>query len=65
MIATQPASYPEPRTEALIFVSRKSWDEPQRLHQALPGSRIEHVLYGTYVLIVEPGGARKLAARDQ
>jgi hypothetical protein len=32
------------------IISRRSWDELHRWHEALPGSRVEHVLYGIYVL---------------
>jgi hypothetical protein len=64
--APQSALYPEPRMEALMvlfrIVSRVSWDELQSLHKAFSGSRVEHVLYGIYVLIILPGSARELAS---
>lgn len=64
MIVPQEEFYPEPRTNALVMlfriISRKSWDDLQSLHEAYPGSRVEHVLYGIYALIIEPGGARRL-----
>ena len=42
------------------IISRRSWDELHRWREALPGSRIEHVLYGMYVLIIPQGGTREL-----
>jgi hypothetical protein len=66
MIAPQSEFYPEPQTESLLIlfriISRKSWNELQSWHDAFPGSRVEHILYGVYVLIIEPGGARRLAS---
>ncbi|PLS85654.1 MAG: hypothetical protein CYG60_11440 [Actinobacteria bacterium] len=65
MDAPQEAFYPEPRTEDIMvlfrIISRESWDELQDLHEALPGSRIEHLLYGLYVLFIGPGGAKETA----
>ena len=43
------------------IISRRSWDELHRWHEALPGSRIEHVIFGIYVLIIPQGGAKELA----
>lgn len=66
MIAPQEESYPEPSSEALMVLfrisSRKSWDELQGLHEAFPGSRVEHILHCIYVLVIEPGGAKRSAA---
>ena len=66
MIAPQPESYPKPRTESLVIlfriISRESWEELRSWHEAFPGSRLEHVLHGIYVLVVEPGGARRVAS---
>ena len=52
-----------PETSVISFriISRKSWDELQGWREAFPGSQVEHVLYGIYVLIVPPGGARRIA----
>ena len=65
MIAPQTEFYPEPRMEALMvlfrIISRESWDELQSLHKAFSESRVEHVLYGIYVLIILPGGVRERA----
>jgi hypothetical protein len=65
VVASQEEFYPEPQTETLLIlfriVSRKSWDDLQGWHEAFPGSRVEHVLHGIYVLVVEPGGTRRLA----
>ncbi len=57
-------SIPEdPETLAVLFriISRRSWDELQGWHRALPGSRVEHIKHGIYVLTVEPGGANSVA----
>lgn len=53
--------YPDKALMVLFrIISRRSWDELQSWHKALPGSRVEHLMYGLYVLHVEPGGARSL-----
>ena len=56
--------YPEPDTKTLMImfriISRRSWDELQSWQRALPGSRVEHLMHGLYVLIVETGGARRI-----
>ncbi len=54
-------SPPEPLVVLFRIIGRRSWDELQGWHRALPGSRVEHVMYGIYALIVEPGGTRGLA----
>jgi len=53
-----------PETLAVLFriISRRSWDELQSWHRALPGSRVERLMFGLYVLHVPPGGAKELAA---
>ena len=56
-----PDSPPETLIVLFRIISRRSWDELHRWHEALPGSRVEHVLYGIYVLIVPQGGATELA----
>ena len=53
-----------PETLIVLFkiISRRSWDELHHWHEeALPGSRVEHVLYGIYALIIPQGGTRELA----
>ncbi len=44
------------------IVGRRSWDELQSWHRALPGSHVEYVLFGIYALVVEPGGTKEIAA---
>lgn len=65
MDAPREEFYPEPRTEALMVlfrvISRRSWNDLQSWREAIPGSRVEHILYGIYALTVPPGGARRLA----
>ena len=53
----------QPETLIVLFkiISRRSWDELHRWHEALPGSRIEHILYGIYALIIPQGGTGELA----
>lgn len=64
MDAPQSELYPEPRTETLLIlfriIGRESWDRLRAWRAALPGSRIEHLMFGLYVLIVPPGGAREI-----
>ena len=67
MNVPQEEFYSEAPPENLIIlfriISRRSWDRLQGLHEAFfPGSRVEHVLHDSYVLIIEPGGARRSAA---
>jgi hypothetical protein len=66
MITPPEEFYTESPRETLMIlfriISRKSWNELQSWHDAFPGSRVEHILYGVYVLIIEPGGARRLAS---
>jgi hypothetical protein len=52
-----------PETLIVLFkiISRRSWDELHRWHEALPGSHVEHVLYGIYALIIPQGGAKEIA----
>lgn len=65
MTVPQYEFYPEPRTEALMvafrIISRRSWDELQSWHEACPGSTVEHVQHGVYVLHVRAGGTKEVA----
>src|SRR5829696_7902519 len=64
-VILDPSSLHHSPPESLIvlfkIISRRSWDELHRWHEALPGSRIEHVLYGIYMLVIPQGGAREIA----
>lgn len=64
MDAPTESFYTEEESISVLFrvISRRSWDELQSWHKALPGSRVEHLMYGCYVLIVRPGGARRLTS---
>ena len=42
------------------IISRHSWDELQSWQRALPGSRVEHLMYELYVLTVVAGGAQRV-----
>jgi len=54
-------SPPESLVVLFRIIGRRSWDELQGWHRALPGSRVEHVKYGIYALIIDAGGTRELA----
>ncbi|HVF02996.1 MAG TPA: hypothetical protein VNA27_16860 [Rubrobacteraceae bacterium] len=51
-----------PETLMILFriIPRQSWGELQELHEAFPGSCVEHILHGVYVLVVLLGGAKEL-----
>lgn len=55
--------YTKEESISVLFriISRHSWDELQSWNRTLPGSRVEHLMHGLYVLHVEPGGARELS----
>ncbi len=40
------------------IISRHSWDKLQALHKSCPGSSVEHLMHGIYVLHIPPGGAK-------
>ena len=65
MDTPQESFYSKPEDESIMvlfrIVSRRSWDELQSWHRALPGSRVEHLMYGLYVLSVKPGRPTRLA----
>lgn len=56
-------SPPEPLMIRNRIISRRSWDELQGLHEAFPGSSVEHLMKGTglYVLHVPPSSAKEIA----
>jgi hypothetical protein len=59
-----PESCPE-RTELVIMfriISRHSWDTLQGWHRSCPGSSVEHLAHGLYVLTVPADGAGEAAA---
>jgi hypothetical protein len=63
MISPHSSIQDSPRETLVVLfriISRRSWDELYRWHEVLPGSRVEHVLYGIYALIIPQGGAREL-----
>ena len=60
-------SIPEgPEGQIILFriIGRRSWDELQSWHKAMPGSRVEHLMFGLYALHVPPGGARGRTPED-
>ena len=69
MDSPQDEFYTEPRTEALAvlfrIIGRRPWDELQSWHKVLPGSRIEHIGRGIYVLIIEPGASTSIAHSER
>jgi hypothetical protein len=56
-----------PSTLAVLLriISRESWDGLRVWRAALPGSRIEHVLFGIYAQTIPPSGAGRLTRRDE
>ncbi len=55
-----PARKPERTDEVMILfriISRRDWDRLQGWHRSCPGSEVEHLYRGMYVLIVPAGGA--------
>jgi hypothetical protein len=53
------------RTELTIMfriISRHSWDVLQGWHRSCPGSSVEHLAHGLYVLTVPADGAGEAAA---
>jgi hypothetical protein len=57
-------SRPE-RTEVMVMfriISRRDWDLLQGWHKACPGSTVEHLYRGLYILAVPAGGMREAVA---
>lgn len=54
-----PANRQECTELSVLFriLTRRSWDELQAWHRACRGSRVEHLMYGLYVLTIPAGGA--------
>jgi hypothetical protein len=53
------------RTEVTVLfriIGRHRWDRLQSWHRSCPGSTVEHVLYGIYVLHIPPGAANEYEA---
>jgi hypothetical protein len=44
------------------IISRYDWDQLQGWHRSCPGSTVEHLAHGLYVLTVPAGGADEAAA---
>jgi hypothetical protein len=58
---------PTDNEELLILwriISRHNWDTLQSTHKACPGSTIEHLYAGMYVLTIPAGGACGRARRS-
>ena len=48
------------RAEVMVMfriISRRDWDRLQGWHQSCPGSTVEHLMHGLYVLTIPTGGA--------
>jgi hypothetical protein len=54
-----PDRSPERTELSVLFriISRRSWDELQAWHRACHGSRVEHLMFGLYVLTIPAGSA--------
>lgn len=51
---------PQERTEVMVLfriIGRRHWDELQGWHRSCPGSTVEHLYRGLYVLTIPAGGA--------
>lgn len=61
-----PKAYHERPSEPLMvmfrILSKRSWVALQELHEVCPGSHIEHLERGLYVLFLPAGGAVEGAA---
>ncbi len=53
-----PADLQERTELSVLFriLTRRSWDELQAWHRACPGYRVEHLMFGLYVLTIPAGG---------
>ncbi len=58
-----PADLQERTELSVLFriISRRSWDELQAMHRACPGSTVEHLMHGLFVLTIPAGGAEVAA----
>jgi hypothetical protein len=59
-----PESCPE-RTGVMVMfriIGRRDWEARQSWHRSCPGSTVEHLYRGLYVLTVPADGAREAAA---
>ena len=53
------------RTEVMVMfriISRHDWDRLQGWHRSCPGSTVEHLMHGLYVLSIPAGGAGEAEA---
>jgi hypothetical protein len=59
------ASIQDRPTESLLLLfrilARREWDRLQEMHRSFPGSVVEHVAAGIFVLHIQPGAARELS----
>lgn len=56
---------PKERTEVMVMfriISRRDWEILQTWHRSCPGSTVEHLMHGLYVLTIPAGGACEDAA---
>jgi len=53
------------RAEVMVMfriISRRDWDRLQSWHQSCPGSTVEHLMHGLYVLTIPTGAAGEVRA---
>jgi hypothetical protein len=66
MAASLQRSIPDSPAEPLLILfrilTRREWDRLQQVNRSFPGSVVEHVEAGIFVLHIESGAARGLAA---
>ena len=56
---------PTERTEVMVMfriISRRDWEILQTWHRSCPGSTVEHLMHGLYVLTIPAGGAGEAEA---
>ncbi len=55
---------PQECTEVMVLgriITRRDWDRLQGWHRSCPGSTVEHLMFGLYVLTI-PAGCAEVAA---
>ncbi len=64
MFRAKPSIQDRPAEPLLLLfriLTRREWDRLQEMHRSFPGSVVEHVAAGIFVLHIKPGAARELS----
>ncbi len=59
-----PTNPPECTAEVMVLfriISRRDWDGLQGWHRSCPGSTVEHLMHGLFILTIPAGGAEVAA----